>query len=236
VSGADGPASEPLVLVLYPTREEYLAKSGRDLGGLESVLSWTAGHYDLSANVSRIFLPEEERGEERLLGVYAHELTHHWLAARSAFGAPRSGLDAPGYWIVEGIATWAEELVLDPARSTWTAVNPRAPSWTRWRTSTRALPPVAFLALSYEGYRARDPPTTAPARRQLGMHASRSPMQLFYAQGGPRSAPIPRRGPATVPCSCKRSAHRGSRSISRAPLARGAGERVTAFARAEVQL
>jgi hypothetical protein len=186
---ASGPAPDRLELVLYPTRAEYLRHSGHDLGGLERVLGWTAGHFDLRENVSRMFLPEQpEQRDARLSGVYAHELTHHWLASRSAFGPPAAAQTQPGFWIAEAIATWAEELVLDPALGTWSAENPRAASLDTLAGAapTDLIPWPAFLALSCQDFQRLE---TRPTCRlelawQLGHQAERSPMQLFYAQGG----------------------------------------------------
>ena len=181
-----GRGSDPLELVLYPTREEYLAKSGSDLGGLESVLGWTAGHFDAGANVSRMFLPPDDRSHARLVGVYSHELTHHWLSAH--LGEPRSAPDAPGAWVVEGVATWAEELALDPERGTWSTDNPRAASLDTLANVPPAdlIPWPTFLRLSLDDMRRLEmrPTTRATLSWQLGRYAERSPMQLYYSQGG----------------------------------------------------
>jgi hypothetical protein len=185
--GGARPAAERLALVLYPTQEEYLAHSGSDLGGLESVLGFTAGHYDLGADVSRLFLPSDDQAGTRLERVAAHELTHHWLAKRARFAPPRAAADAPGYWIAEAIATFVEELALAPERGTWTHVPERAASLdTLANAPARELVPWrTLLAASYEDYTRLE---TRPTVRlvldgHLGVEAPRSPMQLFYAQG-----------------------------------------------------
>lgn len=181
-------AAERLELVLYPTREEYLAHSGSDLGGLETVLGFTAGHYDLAAEVSRLFLPEGDEDGARLLSVSAHELTHHWLATRSRFGPPRAAPTARGFWIVEAIATWAEELRLDPLRGTWASAPARAASLdTLVNAGAKDLLPWrVLLSASYDDYTRLETRTTCTLALdwQLGAQAPRSPMQLFYAQGG----------------------------------------------------
>jgi hypothetical protein len=186
-SRPDGARDAPLEIVLYPTRDEYLAQCPGDLGGLEAVLSWTAGHFDAGADVSRLFLPEGDARRARLLAVAAHELTHHWLARRSPFGSPRATRETPGYWIAEAIASWAEELALDPARGTWRADDPRAAS-----LDTVASTPADELldwgrVLALGAAEAQGLETGATSRTtltwQLGQFADRSPLQLFYAQG-----------------------------------------------------
>jgi hypothetical protein len=176
-----------LELLLYPTREEYLAHSGSDLGGFETVLGFTAGHFDLSARASRFYLPKGDVSGAHLASVATHELVHHWLATRSRFGAPRSAQDRPGFWIVEAFATWAEELRLEPARGTWSSAPARAASVdTAVNSGARDLQPWdEFLALSFDGYCKLEthPTCTLTLDWQLGIKAPRSPLQLFYAQG-----------------------------------------------------
>ncbi len=185
--GARGAAGR-LELLLYPTREEYLHHSGSDLGGLETVLGFTAGHFDLGAELSRLFLPPEDEDGARLLGVSAHELTHHWLATRSLFGPLVATNSTTGFWIVEGVATWAEELRLDPARRHWSTDSARAASLdTLANAGARDLLPwTTVLAASFDEYCKLETRTTCSLSLdwQLGAHAPRSPMQLFYAQGG----------------------------------------------------
>lgn len=186
-SRPEGARGAPLEIVLYPTREEYLAHSSGELGGLEAVLSWTAGHFDATAGVSRFFLPEDDRRRARLVGVAAHELTHHWLSRQSPFGPTRATRATPGYWAAEAIASWTEELTLDPARGTWSIDNPRAASL----DTVACTPPGELLSwarlLSFTAADAQGLETGATSRTtlawQLGRFAERSPLQLFYAQG-----------------------------------------------------
>lgn len=185
--GGSPSAAERLELLLYPTREEYLAHSGSDLGGFETVLGFTSGHFDLGARTSRFFLPSDDEKGAHLASVSTHELAHHWLATRSRFGSPRAGSDLRGFWIVEAIATWAEELVLTPENETWSTAPQRAASLdTTANAGPRDLHPwSAFLELSFDDYcRLETRPTcTLTLDWQLGVKAPRSPLQLFYAQG-----------------------------------------------------
>lgn len=186
--GSTREGAERMELVLYPTRDEYLAHSGTDLGGLETVLGFTAGHFDLSSRTSRLFLPDGDEDDARLLDVSVHELTHHWLATRSPFGSPRSTTASPGFWVVEAIATWAEELRLDPARGAWRTDPLRAPSLDTLRNAAPEdlLSWSALFAASFEDYTKLEsrPTCSIDLDWQLGAHAPRSPLQLFYAQGG----------------------------------------------------
>jgi hypothetical protein len=187
VFGGARPGAPRLELVLYPTRDEYLARSGSDLGGLENVLGFTSGHFDLGAEVSRLYLPDQDVHDARLLAVAAHELTHHWLAMRSRFGPPRSAKETAGFWIVEGIATWVEELELESGGPAWTHAPEGAPSLD---TVANAGPEdllawERLLAASFDDFcRLETRPTCLlHLDWQLGSRAPRSPMQLFYAQG-----------------------------------------------------
>jgi hypothetical protein len=183
--GGERPAAEPLHVVLYPTREEYLARSGSDLGGLETVLGFTAGHFDLAGQVSRLYLPPDDADEARLRCVSAHELTHHWLALRSPLGPPRATNETRGFWIVEGIATWIEELRIDARRGTFRFDPARAASLdTVANAGAHLLPWGELLAANFEDYRRLEtrPVANLALDWQLGVEAPRSPMQLFYAQ------------------------------------------------------
>jgi hypothetical protein len=186
--GSGRPSAPRLVLVLYPTREEYLAHSGSDLGGLEHVLGFTAGHFDLSARVSRLFQPEGDVCDARLMNVSAHELTHHWLALRGPFGELRATAEQPGFWIVEAIATWAEELELELENETWTSAPRRSASLdTLVHADARDL--LRWKDVLAAGFADFQKVETRPTCQlsldwQLGSRAPRSPMQFFYAQGG----------------------------------------------------
>lgn len=115
-------ARNPMVIELTATQEEYLQRAS---GGHEdSGLSWTAGHYDMQKNVTRFFLPRGDAELQSVLQTAAHELTHHWLRMRCPAWPFRSvsGTDdvlQPGYWIVEGFASFVEEFAFDLERGTW---------------------------------------------------------------------------------------------------------------------
>ena len=93
-------------------------------------LEHTAGHYDPGENVTRMFFPGEGASGQ-IPGVYAHELTHHWIERRRPGRAgPTDGNDdsdsTPGYWVVEGYADFVKGFVFDVDRLTAKPENPRA--------------------------------------------------------------------------------------------------------------
>jgi len=185
VFGPPRARAQRLDVVLYPDRASYLDAKGSDGEALESTLGWTAGHFDPAANVSRLFVPESGLSEGRLAEVQAHELTHHWLDARSSAGPVRATAETAGYWIVEGIALWVEERDLTAgvlgtrraqADTLDTLAAPGAP----------LLPWRDVLGFSQERSRTLETRPTAelPLAWRLGARTPRSPMHLFYAQSG----------------------------------------------------
>ena len=192
--GASGSRSNaaPLTMLLYETRAEYIRQSRREKSGPEIGLGWTAGHYSTGENLSRMFVPEEDSQYGELLGVYAHELTHHWLEARSpmAFDVNTGGrsLEQPGYWIGEGFATLIEEFLLDPKRGTWKAENARASSLDTLANATdgQLLSWDFVLKASYTEFTSlrAENDRTIPVTWKLGVRSKRSQIQMFYAQSG----------------------------------------------------
>jgi hypothetical protein len=187
IFGAPRAGSQRLDVLLYPTREEYLAASAGGNGGFEGSLEWTGGHFDLGASVSRLFVSDDAAQRARLAEVQAHELTHHWLAMRSSLGPVRASAETSGYWIVEGIALWVEERVFDSERGLSVERRTQADSLdTLAAMGAPLLPWPQLCALSYEDYRALETRPTAelPLAWRLGMRTARSPMHFFYAQAG----------------------------------------------------
>lgn len=103
---------------LHKNREDYLNENGKDKA---EALSWTAGYYSPGENVSRFYVPEENAvlsglREQQLFSVVAHELTHHYLdQVWSPMPGSQRGSkpDAPGFWVIEGIARFVEDQVLE---------------------------------------------------------------------------------------------------------------------------
>lgn len=176
---------EPLAIVLYPTQEEFEAESVKHGHG---DVAWAAGFYSPSEELSRLFLPEDDEDFQGAIGVFAHELTHQWIDQRCptfGFVDRKSSARTPGYWIVEGFATFVEELRLDPRRGTWAfdpwnspveiaaTADPKGMlPWSRLLTLTHGQ----FSALSDE------PKLQVPFVRRLGFHRQISELRLFYDQ------------------------------------------------------
>ncbi|MCP3920470.1 MAG: hypothetical protein GY711_33500 [bacterium] len=123
-------ATPPLVLYLYESKDEYLEQNANKHTEMGAGLAWTAGHYDLNAKISRIFLPEGQDAWESVMQTYSHELTHHWLHLRCP-GVPalvrgKRDTSLPGYWIVEGFAGFIDEVRFDVPNASWETANPQS--------------------------------------------------------------------------------------------------------------
>jgi hypothetical protein len=185
----DAAPRAPLVIELYESEAEYRAAVKRHSGAALRDLTDSLGHYDSLANVSRFFMTESGADEE-VLRVTAHELTHHWLRARSPRWSYRDltpqDLKAPGFWVVEGLACLLENFDFDVAAQSWT---PGGSSSKRLDLVSQAprdalLPWDRFFALGYGNY---DRWTLAggvqiPSSIQLGKVAQLSVEAVFYAQ------------------------------------------------------
>lgn len=136
------PREEPMLVFLFGSRDEYMTTSGTGhTGESRAFLEWTAGHYSPSERVSRFFWTSDPDAERHIVGTCVHELTHHWLHRRNPAGA---GYDAPGFWIVEGFATFMEEGVYDADTGAYSLYNPRS----RSLDVIRATPPEQLIPWS----------------------------------------------------------------------------------------
>jgi hypothetical protein len=123
---------EPLRVFLYGSRDEYkqqslAARPKEDPGFLER----TAGHYSPDEGISRLFWSTSRDAEQRTVSTAVHELTHHWLAdANPAYSRAegRRNPRCPGFWIVEGFATFLQEGVYDLDDGSWNLFDRRAAS------------------------------------------------------------------------------------------------------------
>lgn len=190
--GPPAAGTRPLTLLLYESRERYLEQSRRGHSLPEAALGWTAGHYNPAEQVSRMFVPDDDRDARRLLKVYAHELTHHWIDARSPLkrsaNARAPEADVPGFWIVEGFASLVQEFRLDLERRTWSAPDPRAGSLDLLANAPAEvlLPWSRVFAASHAEFATLDAADQhqIPLAWTLGATAPRSEIHLFYAQAG----------------------------------------------------
>ncbi len=182
----------PLILRLYESQKEYLAASTRPGDSAEDrkQMEWTGGHYSPSEGLSRIYLPERPDAWKGVMSTYAHELTHHWIEERCPLfktSESKHLAGIPGYWIVEGMATFVEQFAWDLERRTWNTVNPRAGSFDvianatpkqlhSWRMVYNASQPVFWRLKRYDQAR------KIPMRWRLGYSHIVSEAGIFYDQ------------------------------------------------------
>ncbi len=175
-------ARSPLTLLLYDTQESYREASG------EGTTEWTSGHYSPRDELARLYLPEDDAAFRRVMAVFAHELTHQWLAERCPLFTTASRKDSsktPGYWVVEGAAEMVEEELFDLERRTW-RFDPRA----RSITVVTVLPPDDLLpwelvtGASSAEFRelSRDKEVKFDSPRRLGHTRTIDEISRFYVQ------------------------------------------------------
>lgn len=124
---------EPMVILLFETRTEYIDQSTKGDPGSRAIIAQTAGVYTPSEKVSRLFLPDESEDGAwaDMIETLLHELTHHWVDCRNLripeSDEPRTSrtFTLPGYWIVEGFASTTQFFLLDPFTGDYDTVNPR---------------------------------------------------------------------------------------------------------------
>jgi hypothetical protein len=121
--------NEPLVIYFFETRDEYV----ESLGG-NPMARMSLGVYSRNDNVSRFFWPDTPDATREVRRVFVHELTHHWIERRnprwhaSDFSAEATRHEIPGYWVVEGFATFIEEGNYDIENYRWNHFSPHAGS------------------------------------------------------------------------------------------------------------
>ena len=125
------PVNDPMVVLLYPSREEYLKH--RPPHAMELGLEWSGGFYSRVQGVSRLYVPEGEGIFQGVTRTLAHELTHHWIDRRFqefigpfSEGARGLNLESPGYWVAEGLPSMVEDFAFDLEDDTWEPRNPQA--------------------------------------------------------------------------------------------------------------
>jgi hypothetical protein len=95
---------------LHRNRAEYQGEAG------EGSRAGNVGHYSPAERVSRFHVPDaEEPGQplgRGLFEVLAHELTHQWMDERWCTAAGRTA-ETPAFFVVEGLARFVEDQVVD---------------------------------------------------------------------------------------------------------------------------
>jgi hypothetical protein len=170
---------EPLVVMLAASRDEYLKK----LGGPE----FAAGHYDNEKNISYFYMDDGSGGVQTTTDTMAHELTHHWLRARSPdwpfreFDATFAG--QKGFWVVEGFASFVEGFSFDFEAGTYTTAQVE-PYRFDDLVHAKGIPPwKEFFTLTQVGmHRAPRTVERIPSSLRLGTERYVDSLSLFYAQ------------------------------------------------------
>jgi len=179
---------------LCENQQEYMALMGDPKG--DSHVRWSAGHYDDGWRCSRMFVPEGKEAFARVHRVFAHELTHQWIEERCPVIIEQERvLDrvlVPGFWIVEGIASFVEEFRYDPELGKVDEANPRSETIDILgalleRGGAPLIPWKALFAYSQYGMHRKTSPkpdarVTVHSHWRLGTAAPLSPMNLFYLQ------------------------------------------------------
>ncbi len=182
--------ADPLVVLLFETKAEYLQQSGGEAGhGGTSWLATTLGHYSPADGLSRLYVPAGDEAFESTLSTLAHELTHHWIDRRLPLpaGAKRGyRVETPGFFLEEGFAVLVEEFLFDLRRRTATTLDPRADSLDVMAASDEAIPWASLFNLSQAEFRQlpEKPTREVPLRWTLGKHRKMTPTNFFYAQAG----------------------------------------------------
>jgi hypothetical protein len=190
-SNADAAARAPLVIELFESEHAYIAAVKRHLASAMRDLTDSKGHYDSLANVSRFYMNAPGAADaDEVLSVTAHELTHHWLRARSPKWAYRDltlqDVQAPGYWVVEGFACLIEHFAFDVPAQTWApgGANSKRLDLVAHASGGALMPWDQFFARTYGDYdRWTLPEALAiPSSIQLGKVAQPTVDGLFYSQ------------------------------------------------------
>lgn len=124
---------EPMTILLFETRKEYIEQSTKGDPASRSIIAQTAGVYTPAEKVSRLYLPDESEDGAwaEMIETLMHELTHHWIDCRNeripASDEPRTARTGgiEGYWIVEGFASTTQFFLLDPYSGDYSTLNPR---------------------------------------------------------------------------------------------------------------
>lgn len=177
----------PLILQLFETEAEYrtFASGAREP---ESTREWSAGHYDPTAGVSRIYVPAGDEAFEGVMRTYAHELTHHWIQERCPLFEAREAVAAGPTvnWIVEGMAELVESFRWNLAERTWQTFNPQAGDLDALAGAPPRADWIAFFDVTDAEFQRLD---RAPVHKvrlgsALGKHTTLSELNLFYATAG----------------------------------------------------
>lgn len=127
---------QPMIVQIYESRKEFLARQidrvPKELKAAAAAeVSKIAGYFDAKDDRSRFYLAEDDEEFRQVMTTTAHELTHHWILDRCPLIKTTDwskSFQSPGYWIVEGFATFIEEMRFDLRNRRWNPFNARAHS------------------------------------------------------------------------------------------------------------
>jgi len=181
-------ARHSLTVFLFESKKEYATTSGTGVQVEDpKFLEWTAGHYSPAEGVSRFFWHTDPDAERRIVGTCVHELTHHWLNEYNPRATNQHGPGLPGFWIVEGFATFMEEGIYDVESGEWDLFNPRSHCLDVLQAlePKQLIPWKALYALQQIGFRSL--PAAQPQVVVLRWNLQPigiTPTRLFYEQAG----------------------------------------------------
>jgi hypothetical protein len=183
-------AADGAMVLLYASKKEYMTVRGT--GGMirdPKELEWTTGYYSPTDRLSRVYWHKDRDAERRIARTFVHELTHHWLQELNPCYADahlRRSPMKPGYWIVEGFATFIEEGRFDIDTMTFEPFDRRARTLdvVHALASKRALIPWSVLfKLNQLQFKSIDRKTKVEFYRKWAMGKQiRTPPRLFYDQ------------------------------------------------------
>ncbi|MHC4549432.1 MAG: hypothetical protein ACYTEZ_11720 [Planctomycetota bacterium] len=183
--------SQALLVFLYPSKEEYLSRSGTARRIEDRVfLETTAGHYSPLERLSRVVWDNDRDAERRIARIFMHELTHHWvteLNPRYSNAELRLQPNLPGYWVVEGIATFVQEGRYDVESGAYELFDRRSTSLDTVHVLSRQgklLPWAAVYAMDYRTFKElpRDAGVIRIIRKWHVGEWGLSRARLFYEQ------------------------------------------------------
>jgi len=179
----------PMTVLLFENRKEYLAVSGTGRRIEPGDLDWSSGYYDPAESMSHFYWYRDPDSERRILGTCVHELTHHWLQERNPaylYAETRSDMFTPGYWIVEGFATFMQEgsYDIDTGHFDLDVASAESLDVVATLAERDVLVPWRDLySLNQAGFSKLDNKDTIPLVRRWALGRTKtSPARLFYDQ------------------------------------------------------
>jgi hypothetical protein len=184
-----GTDDDRLEVRLHRNREDYLAEAGK------VYMEWTLGYFSPVENVSRFYVPEKDDSPlplgRGLFKTMAHELTHHYVEMRWApkhGGSSPNAAAVPGYWVVEGLARFVEDQVVDSETRGLTFADATVPSVDAAAQLARAgklLPTDWFCDADHRAFFELSPEPAIDVRLARSLLSFRlSEAAAFYEQAG----------------------------------------------------